>query len=51
VLKLSSSLYYYFNLKHGKEYTQSAASKLSQSFGLNTVAGRPITTKQVIDFN
>lgn len=36
----------YFDIKHGKEYTQSAANKLSQSFNLNIVSGKPITIKQ-----
>jgi len=34
--------------KHGKEFTQSTVNKLSQSFSLNVVSGRSITTKQVI---
>lgn len=33
-------------IQHGKEYTQSAANKLSQSFNLNIVSGKPITIKQ-----
>lgn len=37
-----------FFIKHGKELTQSATNKLSQSFNLNVVNGRPITIKQVI---
>ena len=37
----------YYGMKHGKEFTQSAVNKLSQSFSLTVVAGRPITTKQV----
>lgn len=36
----------YFEIKHGKEYTQSATNKLSQSFNLNVVSGKPITIKQ-----
>ncbi|CAF0889194.1 unnamed protein product [Brachionus calyciflorus] len=36
----------YYELKHGKEYTQSAANKLSQSFSLNVVGGKVITIKQ-----
>lgn len=37
----------YFDAKHGKEFTQSAANKLSQSFSLNVVGGKVITIKQV----
>lgn len=37
----------YFDAKHGKEFTQSAANKLSQSFNLNVVGGKVITIKQV----
>lgn len=33
-------------VKHGKEYTQSATNKLSQSFNLNVISGKPITIKQ-----
>jgi hypothetical protein len=36
----------YFEFKHGKEYTQSATNKLSQSFNLNVVSGKHITIKQ-----
>lgn len=36
----------YYSMKQGKEFTQSTANKLSQSFNLNSVSGRPITTKQ-----
>lgn len=36
----------YFEIKHGKEYTQSATNKLSQSFNLNVISGKPITIKQ-----
>lgn len=37
----------YYDAKHGKEFTQSAANKLSQSFNLNVVGGKVITIKQV----
>jgi hypothetical protein len=33
--------------KHGKEFTDSPARTLSQSFNLNVVGGRAITLKQV----
>lgn len=36
----------YYEIKHGKEYTQSATNKLSQSFNLNVVSGKAITIKQ-----
>jgi hypothetical protein len=36
----------FFEIKHGKEFTQSTVNKLSQSFSLNVVSGRSITTKQ-----
>lgn len=36
----------YYESKHGKEFTQSATNKLSQSFSLNVVAGKVITIKQ-----
>lgn len=35
-------------LKHGKEFTQSATNKLSQSFNLNVVNGKAITIKQAL---
>lgn len=37
----------YFEMKHGKEYIQSATNKLSQSFALQVVSGKSITIKQV----
>jgi hypothetical protein len=37
----------YYEMKHGKEFTQSATNKLSQSFSLNVIAGKTITIKQV----
>lgn len=36
----------YYESKHGKEFTQSATNKLSQSFSLNVVGGKVITIKQ-----
>ena len=36
----------YYESKHGKEFTNSATNKLSQSFSLNVVAGKVITIKQ-----
>lgn len=36
----------YYESKHGREYTQSATNKLSQSFSLNVVGGKVITIKQ-----
>lgn len=39
-------LFKYYESKHGKEFTQSATNKLSQSFSLNVVAGKVITIKQ-----
>lgn len=36
----------YYDAKHGRECTQSAANKLSQSFALTVVAGKPVTVKQ-----
>lgn len=37
----------YYEMKHGKELTQTASNKLSQSFNLNVVNGKAITIKQV----
>jgi len=36
-----------FSLKHGNEFVNSPARKLSQSFSLEVVGGKPITTTQV----
>lgn len=36
----------YYEMKHGKEYNDSPARKLSQSFHLDIVGGKAITTKQ-----
>lgn len=38
----------YYDMKHGKEFTQSATNKLSQSFNLNVVNGKAITIKQAL---
>lgn len=38
----------YYEIKHGKEFTDSPARKLSQSFNLDVIGGRAITIKQVI---
>lgn len=34
-----------FSKKHGKEFSESPARKLSQSFGLNSIGGRQLTIK------
>ncbi|BFZ16011.1 hypothetical protein BsWGS_19049 [Bradybaena similaris] len=36
----------YYEMKHGREYNESPARKLSQSFHLDMVGGRAITAKQ-----
>ncbi|CAG5121196.1 unnamed protein product, partial [Candidula unifasciata] len=36
----------YYEMKHGREYNESPARKLSQSFHLDMIGGRPITAKQ-----
>jgi hypothetical protein len=36
----------YFEIKHGSQYAQTASSKLSQSFNLNIIGGKPISIKQ-----
>lgn len=36
------------NLQHGREYNESPARKLSQSFHLDMVGGKPITAKQTL---
>lgn len=38
----------YYEMKHGAEYTQSPARKLSQSFDLDIVGGKPVTAKQTL---
>ncbi|XP_045175317.2 RUN domain-containing protein 1-like [Mercenaria mercenaria] len=38
----------YYEMKHGTEYNQSPARKLSQSFHLEIVGGKPITSKQTL---
>ena len=38
-----------FALQHGKEYNETPARKLSQSFDLDIVGGKAITAKQVRD--
>lgn len=38
----------YYEMKHGKEYNESPARKLSQSFHLDIVGGKPITAKQTL---
>ncbi|KAL4225000.1 RUN domain containing 1 [Mactra antiquata] len=38
----------YYEIKHGLEYNQSPARKLSQSFHLEIVGGKPITSKQTL---
>lgn len=35
-------------LQHGREYNDSPARKLSQSFHLEIVGGKPITAKQTL---
>ena len=37
-----------FSFQHGKEYNESPARKLSQSFHLDIVGGKPITAKQTL---
>ncbi|KAH9495176.1 RUN domain-containing protein 1 [Bulinus truncatus] len=36
----------YYEMKHGREYNESPARKLSQSFHLDMIGGKPITAKQ-----
>ncbi|CAI9733691.1 Hypothetical predicted protein [Octopus vulgaris] len=38
----------FYEMKHGKEYNESPARKLSQSFHLDIVGGKPITAKQTL---
>ncbi|XP_005112834.1 RUN domain-containing protein 1 [Aplysia californica] len=38
----------YYEMKHGREYNESPARKLSQSFHLDMVGGKPITAKQTL---
>ncbi|XP_064599758.1 RUN domain-containing protein 1-like [Liolophura sinensis] len=38
----------YYDMKHGREYNESPARKLSQSFHLDIVGGKPITAKQTM---
>ncbi|XP_052801154.1 RUN domain-containing protein 1-like [Mya arenaria] len=38
----------YYEMKHGQEYNQSPARKLSQSFHLEIVGGKAITSKQTL---
>lgn len=38
----------YYEMKHGKEYNESPARKLSRSFDLNIVGGKAITVKQTL---
>ncbi|XP_050408880.1 RUN domain-containing protein 1 [Patella vulgata] len=38
----------YYEMKHGREYNDSPARKLSQSFHLDIVGGKPITAKQTL---
>ncbi|KAL5007222.1 hypothetical protein ScPMuIL_016028 [Solemya velum] len=38
----------YYEMKHGREYNESPARMLSQSFHLEIVGGKPITSKQTL---
>ncbi|XP_074660272.1 RUN domain-containing protein 1-like [Tubulanus polymorphus] len=38
----------YYEMKHGREYNESPARKLSQSFDLDIVGGKAITAKQTL---
>ncbi|XP_048779554.2 RUN domain-containing protein 1-like [Ostrea edulis] len=38
----------FYEMKHGRQYNESPARKLSQSFHLEMVGGKPITTKQTL---
>ncbi|XP_076471656.1 RUN domain-containing protein 1-like [Babylonia areolata] len=38
----------FYDMKHGREYNESPARKLSQSFHLDMVGGKPITAKQTL---
>ncbi|ESO97682.1 hypothetical protein LOTGIDRAFT_104100, partial [Lottia gigantea] len=38
----------FYEMKHGREYNDSPARKLSQSFHLDIVGGKPITAKQTL---
>jgi hypothetical protein len=37
----------YYVLKHGREFSEAPVRKLSQSFNLDSIGGRSITSKQV----
>uniref|UniRef100_A0A0M3I0A8 RUN domain-containing protein n=1 Tax=Ascaris lumbricoides TaxID=6252 RepID=A0A0M3I0A8_ASCLU len=39
---------YYFDSKNGREFSDAPVRKLSQSFQLNSVAGRSVTSKQIL---
>ena len=36
------------DVQHGKEYNETAQRKLTQSFGLEMVGGKPVTVKQTL---
>ncbi|XP_062591192.1 RUN domain-containing protein 1-like [Saccostrea cucullata] len=38
----------FYDMKHGRQYNESPARKLSQSFHLEMVGGKPITAKQTL---
>ncbi|CAF5090705.1 unnamed protein product, partial [Rotaria sp. Silwood1] len=38
----------YYDMKHGNEFANSPARKLSESFSLDVVGGKPITIKQCL---
>jgi len=38
----------YYQMKHGEEFANSPARKLSQSFSLDVIGGKPITIKQCL---
>lgn len=37
-----------FNFQHGNDFANSPARKLSESFSLDVIGGKPITLKQVL---
>jgi len=38
----------YYDMKHGKEYSEAPVRKLSQSFNLDSIGGKAITSKQIL---
>uniref|UniRef100_A0A914VCF6 RUN domain-containing protein n=2 Tax=Plectus sambesii TaxID=2011161 RepID=A0A914VCF6_9BILA len=38
----------YFDMKHGREFSEAPVRKLSQSFNLNSIGGRSVTSRQLL---